>query len=148
MALAAGNLMSAGAQPAGKAVTRRRLKQSVSRWCYQKMPLPDLCKAVAAMGLTAIDLLDPPDWPVVREYGLVCSMGYGGGGAITDALNNPANHDAIVNNLVATMPKAVAAGVPNLISFFGNRQGRSDAGTGDTAALPHADRARECGRDA
>jgi hydroxypyruvate isomerase len=109
-----------------RAVTRGRLKQSVSRWCYQKMALPDLCKAVAAMGVPAIDLLEAPDWPVVREHGLICSMGYGGGGSIKEGLNNPANHDGIVENLTAAMPKAAAMGVPNLITFFGNRGGRSD----------------------
>ena len=78
------------------------------------------------MGVPAIDLLEPQDWPVVREHGLVCSMGYGGGGTIRDGLNNPANHDRIVGNLIAAMPKAAAQGVPNLITFFGNRQGRGD----------------------
>jgi hydroxypyruvate isomerase len=114
------------AQAAGRAVTRGRLRQSVSRWCYQKIALPDLCRAVAAMGVPAIDLLEPQDWPVVREHGLVCSMGYGGGGTIRDGLNNPANHDRIAENLIAVMPRAAALGVPNLITFFGNRQGRSD----------------------
>jgi len=116
----------AQAQPAGRAVTRGRIRQSVSRWCYQKMALPDLCRAVAALGVPAIDLLDPQDWPVVREHGLICSMGYGGGGTIRDGLNNRANHARIVENLIAAMPKAAALGVPNLITFFGNRQGRSD----------------------
>jgi hydroxypyruvate isomerase len=110
----------------GRAVTRGRLRQSVSRWCYQKMPLPDLCRAVAAMCVPAIDLLEPADWPVVRDHGLVCSMGYGGGGTIREGLNNRANHDRIVENLIAAMPNAAALGVPNLITFFGNRQGRSD----------------------
>ncbi len=116
----------ADGQPAGKAVTRGRIRQSVSRWCYQKMALPDLCRAVAALGVPAIDLLDAQDWPVVREHGLICAMGYGGGGTIREGLNNPVNHDRIVENLVAAMPKAAALGVPNLITFFGNRQGRSD----------------------
>lgn len=109
-----------------RVVTRGRLKQSVSRWCYAKIPLPELCAAAKAIGLTAIDLLEPADWPVVREHGLVCSMGYGGGGSIREGLNNPANHDQIVANLTAALPKAAALGVPNLITFFGNRQGRSD----------------------
>ncbi len=128
-ALTAASATAAAAQPGGRAVTKGRLKQSVSRWCYQKtIPnMPEFCKAVAAMGLPAIDLLDPPDWQVARDHGLVCSMGYGGGGSIRDGLNNPANHDSIVNNLVAAMPKAAAMGVPNLITFFGNRLGRSDA---------------------
>lgn len=125
-AAAGGRVTMAAGQPAARAVTRGRLRQSVSRWCYQKIALPDLCRAVAAMGVPAIDLLEPEDWAVVREHGLICSMGYGGGGTIRDGLNNPANHDRIVNNLIAAMPKAVALGVPNLITFFGNRQGRSD----------------------
>jgi hydroxypyruvate isomerase len=122
----AGGVLARAAQNPPRIVTRGRLSQSVSRWCYRKIDLPDLCKAVAAMGVPAIDLLDPPDWPVVRDHGLVCSMGYGGGGTIRDGLNNPGNHDRIVNNLIETMPKAVSLGVPNLITFFGNRQGRSD----------------------
>ena len=113
-------------QTSGRAVIRGRLRQSVSRWCYQKIPLPDLCRAVGAMGVPAIDLLEPDDWPVVIDHGLVCSMGYGGGGTIRDGLNNPANHDRIVANLQAAIPKAAALKVPNLITFFGNRQGRSD----------------------
>jgi hydroxypyruvate isomerase len=137
--IAAGLTVSTGsaakarsAQPAGPEgrqsaiVKNGRLKQSASRWCYRNIPLPDLCKAVAAMGVPAIDLLEPADWPIVRDHGLVCSMGYGGGGTIRDGLNNPANHDRIVGNLIEAMPKAAALGVPNLITFFGNRQGRAD----------------------
>jgi len=114
------------AQSAGKAVVRGRIRQSASRWCYRNIPLPDLCKAVAAMGLTAIDLLEEPEWTIARDNGVMCSMGYGGGGSIRDGLNNPANHDRIVTNLIAAMPRAKALGVPNLITFFGNRQGRGD----------------------
>ena len=116
----------ASAQQPARAVTRGRIRQSASRWCYKNIALPDLCRAGAAMGLTAIDLLEEPEWSVVRDHGLVCSMGYGGGGSIRDGLNNPANHDRIVANLIEAMPKAKAMGVPNLITFFGNRMGRGD----------------------
>jgi hydroxypyruvate isomerase len=113
-------------QGSTRAITRGRLRQSVCRWCYQKIALPELCRAIADMGGSAIDLLQPEEWAVAREHGLTCSMGYGGGGTIRNGLNNPANHDSIVENLVSAMPKAAAAGVPNLITFFGNREGRSD----------------------
>jgi hydroxypyruvate isomerase len=124
VALAGSAVMSA--QSTGKVVVRGRIRQSASRWCYRNIPLPDLCKAVVAMGLTAIDLLEEPEWTIARDHGVMCSMGYGGGGSIRDGLNNPANHDQIVNNLIAAMPRAKALGVPNLITFFGNRQGRGD----------------------
>ncbi len=39
-------------------VLRGRLKQSVSRWPYGKIPLPEFARAVADMGLTAVDLLE------------------------------------------------------------------------------------------
>jgi len=110
----------------GRVVRKARLKQSVSRWCYGKIPLPELCRAVAGMGLTAIDLLAQDEWPLLKEYGLVCSMGWHTGGDIPNGLNDPAHHDLIVNGLLAALPAAAAHGVPNLIAFFGNRQGRSD----------------------
>jgi hydroxypyruvate isomerase len=104
-----------------------RLKQSVCRWCYARIPLHDFCRQVAALGLSAIDLLTPDEWPVATEYGLTCSMGSGLGGAIEHGLNDTANHETIVNSLQRGIPRAAAAGVPNVITFFGNRRGRSDA---------------------
>jgi hydroxypyruvate isomerase len=106
-----------------------RLKQSASRWCYRSIPLPDLCRAGKAMGLSGIDLLASDDWPIVRQHGLVCSMGYA---ALRDdfiprGFNDPANHDLLVGELERALPLAQQHGVPNLIAMFGNRQGRSDA---------------------
>jgi hydroxypyruvate isomerase len=115
------------ATPVTKAVRKGRLKQSVSRWCYKAIPDAEFYKAVADLGLPAVDLLPEDQWAVVRDYGLVCSMGYGGGGTIPDGLNVVANHDAIVKGLTASLPKAAKHGVPNLITFFGNRRGMSDA---------------------
>jgi len=111
---------------AGRIVKNGRLKQSVSRWCYQRIPMTDFCRAVADMGLTAIDLLEEPEWAIARDHGLVCSMGYAGGGSIRDGLNVTANHDAIVKNFTETIPRAAAMKVPNVITFFGNRRGMSD----------------------
>jgi len=90
--------------------------------------MPEFCEAVKAMGLTAIDLLEEPDWAVVADHGLICSMGYAGGGKIPDGLNVRANHDAIVKNFEEKIPRAAKMKVPNVITFFGNRrEGLSDA---------------------
>ena len=111
---------------ADRVVKNGRLRQSVSRWPYQKIALPEFCRACADMGLTAIDLLEEPDWDVVRQNGLVCSMGYAGGGSIADGLNVKANHDKIVENFERMIPRAARAKVPNVITFFGNRRGMPD----------------------
>ena len=125
--VAAGLGVRGEAGAAQKAVTKGRLKQSVSRWCYGKIPMPEFCKAVADMGLTAIDLLEEPDWAIVRDHGLICSMAYAGGGSIGNGLNVKANHDAIVKNFEEKIPKAAAMKIPNVITFFGNRRGMPDA---------------------
>ena len=74
-----------------------RLKQSVSRWPYSKIPLPELCRACKAMGIVAIDLLQPEDWAGVRDAGLVCSMGYPTKRQdfIPTGFNNPANSTSV-----------------------------------------------------
>jgi len=103
-----------------------RIKQSVSRWCYQKIELDELCKRGAEMGLKAIDLLDVAEWDVPRRYGLICSMGYAGGGDIPHAMNRTENHAKIEEAFRKNIPIAAKAGVPNVITFSGNRAGMSD----------------------
>ncbi len=125
---AALGVAASGAELAGqgRVVRNGRLKQSVSRWPYRDIPFPAFCAAVAEMGLPAIDLLEAPEWDIAAEHGLVCSMGYGGGGTIEDGLNVRANHDAIIANLRRALPQAAERHVPNLITFFGNRRGMGD----------------------
>jgi len=74
-----------------------------------------------------VDLLEEDEWPVARQAGLVCSMGYAGGGSIKDGLNYTRNHDAIVKGFEENIPKAAAMKIPNVITFFGNRMGLGDA---------------------
>ena len=104
------------------------LKQSACRWPYRSIPLTSFCQAAKGMGLTGIDLLTSDEWPVVRQYGLVCSMGYAAqrDDFIPRGFNDPANHDLLVGELERALPLAAQNGVPNLIAMFGNRQGRSD----------------------
>jgi hydroxypyruvate isomerase len=103
-----------------------RIKQSVSRWCYQKIPLDDLCAYAAKIGLKAVDLLGPEEYEVPGRHGLVCSMGYAGGGEIPTALNRVENHARIEEGFRKNIPLAAKAGVPNVITFSGNRAGMSD----------------------
>ena len=103
-----------------------RIQQSVSRWCYAKIPLDDLCKASAEMGLKGVDLLQPDEFEVPKRYGLICTMGYVDAGTIPKALNRVENHDAIEAGLRKNLPLAQKAGVPNVITFSGNRAGMSD----------------------
>jgi len=107
-----------------------RLKQSLARWCYGNIALPDLCKAAKKIGLSGIDLLARDEWDIVRDAGLTCSMGYpypkDRDGFIATGFNDPANHALLLGELEDAIPLAAKHGVPNVITMFGNRKGRSD----------------------
>ena len=126
---AGAGVVAATAQNTGAAVqpnTNTRMRQSVCRWCFRSIPLETFFQDISKLGLTAVDLLEEDEWRLAKRHGLTCSTGYGGGGTITDGLNDPANHAAIIRNLEHSLPKAAQAEVPNVLAFFGNRRGLSD----------------------
>src|SRR5690349_19968779 len=69
-----------------------RLKQSVCRWTYNKFSLDELCQHAQRIGLKGIDLVNAPDWPTVKKYGLVPSM-VQANAKIPDGFNRLENHD-------------------------------------------------------
>ena len=132
---AAGVLPSGTLDSLARVAGKPRIRQSASRWCYQKIPLEELCTKGAEMGLEGIDLLNEEEWEIPRQYGLVCSMGYGGGGEIAKALNRVENHARIEAAFRKSIPHAAKTGVPNLITFSGNRDGLSaEEGSRNTVA--------------
>jgi len=112
---------------ASTATSRKdRIHQSVCQWCYAKTPLDQLAEYAAKIGLKGIDLLKPDQYDFPRRYGLLCTMAYAGGGEIGNALNRVENHAAIEQAFRTNIPLAAKAGVPNVITFSGNRAGMSD----------------------
>jgi len=105
-----------------------RLKQGVTRGVFARaMSLDDCCREAAGLGIKGFDLIGPADWPTLKKYGLVPSMYPGGpGGTIPVALNKTANHGRLEPLLHAALDEAAANGVPNVITFSGNRDGQDD----------------------
>jgi len=102
-----------------------RLKQSVSRWCYGRIPLDDLCEAAKAIGYSSVELLSEPDWATPKKHGLQCAMA-NGFGSIPVGFNRLENHDKLVADAEKMIPLVAAAGIPNIVVFSGNRAGMSD----------------------
>ena len=90
--------------------------------------MEELCRAAADMGLAGIDLVDPPDWPTLRKYGLTSTIVTGAGAATSpDGWNRKENHDRLEKEMRANIAQAAAAKVPNVITFSGTRRGQPDA---------------------
>jgi hydroxypyruvate isomerase len=108
-----------------RASSAGRLKHSVSRWCYGRIPLDDLCKAAKTIGYASVELLSEKDWAIPKQHGLTCAMA-NGFGTIPVGFNRPDNHDKLVADATRMIPLVAAAGVPNIVCFSGNRAGLSD----------------------
>lgn len=108
-------------------ITRKgRIRQSVCQWCYRNIPVERLAEYSASIGLKGVDLLKPDEYEIPHRFGIICTMGYAGAGDIPNALNRVENHAAIEQALRTNIPRAAKAGVPNVITFSGNRAGMSD----------------------
>jgi hydroxypyruvate isomerase len=121
------------AQSAAPVERKGRIKQGVTRGVFARdMSLEDCCSKAARLGIRGFDLIGPADWPLLKKYGLTPSMyPLGPGGTIQEALNKKENHERLEKSLGAAIDESAAAGVPNVITFSGNRNGMADQAGAD-----------------
>jgi hydroxypyruvate isomerase len=103
-----------------------KINHSVCRWCYQDIPLEDLCKAAKDIGLQSIELVGPAEWPILTKYGLTAALPNGAGMGIEKGFNDPQYHDALVKSYQEVIPLVAKAGLNQIICFSGNRNGMDD----------------------
>lgn len=103
------------------------INHSVCQWCYNFIPLEELCQAVKEIGFGAVDLIGPKDWPTLQKYGLFSSMCYHGGTvSLTNGFNNKTYHEQLIKDYTEVIPLMVKAGYKNVICFSGSRNGMDD----------------------
>jgi len=105
-------------------VKNGRINQSVSKWCYGKFSVDEMCVIGKKMGLKAIDLLGSNDFPTLKKYGLECSMINTHG--LTKGINRKENHEECLAKISSAIDAAAEYKYPNVISFPGNRAGMPD----------------------
>ena len=101
-----------------------RINQSVCKWCFGSIPMEEFAAYCAKIGIKAIDLVGPSDWPILKKHGLVCSMSNSHG--ITKGLNRKENHEECLAKIRKSIEETADAGFPNVICFSGNRKGMDD----------------------
>jgi hydroxypyruvate isomerase len=103
------------------------INHSVCQWTYNFISLEELCVEVKKIGIGAIDLIAPKDWPMLKKYGLYSSMCYiAGKVSLTEGWNNKTFHPQLIKDFSETIPLVKDAGYKNLICFSGNRKGMDD----------------------
>ena len=110
------------------AVVKGRIQQASVLWCFGA-PLPVLARISKALGLVGVDVVSPPDWPILQKHGLLSTMtpcmerGYG----IGNGLNKKENHEGHLQLVKERIDASAEAGFRNILVFSGNRaEGLSD----------------------
>ena len=112
------------AQPTGK----QSINHSVCKWCFNDIPLDKFCADVKKMGISSVELLGPDEWPTLKKHGLTCALAsyWEDGFGIEKCWNRPEHHDALVALYEKTIPLVAEAGLKQIITFSGNREGMDD----------------------
>jgi hydroxypyruvate isomerase len=115
----------ASAEPAAEAPkTKGRIKQSVCRWCYGRIPLEKLAVAAKKIGYVSIELLSPREYLQIKPLGMTCALI--GGADIANGLNRKENHARIERELRERIEFCAAERLPSVICMSGNRRGMAD----------------------
>ncbi len=136
---AAAGLAALHAVAADQPIKRKgRLKQGATRGCFGKaMPLEDMCRHAARLGLVGLDLSGPADWPTLKKYGLISVMAGGGGvrppgspssppparPAARGGVERKENHDQAEKQMMNSIGLASEAGMPNVMVGLPRQQG-------------------------
>ena len=105
---------------------KNNINHSVCQWTYNHISLEALCLLVKNIGFSAIDLIGPKDWPVLKKYGIDSSMCNGAEIGLTKGWNDTQYHGQLIKNYTDHIDLVAAAGYKNLICFSGNREGKDD----------------------
>ena len=128
------------------AALKGNIKHAVARWTFPDLSLEELCLAIKDMGFTAIDLVGPDEWHILKKHGVHCSMCNGAELNLEDGWCDDRFHEALIERYIPHIEKVAAAGYTNLICFSGNKRGMDNetglknAVKGLSQILPHAEK--------
>lgn len=120
-------VMDAESKTVSSGKTRnRKFKHSVCRWPYSGKSLEELCEAAVDIGIDSVELLNPDDFEIIKQYGLTCAMANSVPLSLTDGFNDPSIHEKLRQEYFDLIPIVAEAGFDKIICFSGNRKGLDD----------------------
>jgi len=106
---------------------KARLKQSLFRTVFgQNTPglttFDEQCREAARLGVYGFDLIGVADWPTMKKYGLVPTLGGMNFASLTDGLVHREQWPEIEKKLREEVDQCVAGGCKGIITFAGQRR--------------------------
>jgi hydroxypyruvate isomerase len=108
-------------------IRQGKLSQSVMPqvWGDLELSIEERCELLAALGFAGMDLPQPQQIPVLKDYGLTPALMVGTGTTFQDGLIRRELHDQIEEATHAGLDTCAEVGCPNLIALPGERRGMS-----------------------
>jgi hydroxypyruvate isomerase len=108
-----------------------KVKHSVCRGTFAKIPLDEFCEVCKGMGIESIELLEPPDFATVRSHGLDCAMARFTSKKLPDSHINcgwshPEFHEVLLPGYEGLIRKTADAGFKKVICMAGQRKGMDE----------------------
>lgn len=124
-ALAAEQAPSATGSLATTAATalKGNIHHSVARWTFNFLSVEELCLVVKRLGFSAIDLIGPGEWHILKQHGVDSSMCNGAELNLEDGWGDTRFHKPLIESYRKHIDLVSEAGYKNLICFSGNKRG-------------------------
>jgi len=113
-------------EPQKSTMLKGNVNHSVCRWCFGDIDLDTLCIEAKKIGIKAIDIVGPADWPTLKKHGLYSSMCNGAEISIDNGWNEPQYHEELIKRYSEMIPKVAEAGYTQLICFSGTKRNKDN----------------------
>jgi len=110
-------------------IAKGRINQSAVWWCFKPMPVEELARHAATLGMQSVELIAPSDWPILKKHGLTCAIASSHG--FVKGWNHKENWDFCTEKITESVNASADFGCKSVITFSGMR--------GDLPAGPEGD---------
>lgn len=107
----------------GSTALKGDIRHSVARWTFDFLTLEELCLVVKRLGFSAIDLIGPKEWHILKQHGVDSSMCNGAELNLEDGWGDSRFHQPLIERYREHIDLVADAGYKNLICFSGNKRG-------------------------
>lgn len=106
------------------AALKGNIRHSVARWTFGFLSIEELSLLVKRLGFSAIDLVGPNDWSILKQHGVDSSMCNGAELNLEDGWGDAKFHKPLIERYQKHIDLVSDAGYKNLICFSGNARGK------------------------
>ncbi len=99
------------------------INHSVARWTFDMLSVEELSVLVKKLGFSAIDLVGPSEWHILKRHGVDSSMCNGAELNLEDGWGDSQFHSPLIERYRKHIDLVADAGYKNLICFSGNARG-------------------------